>query len=234
MTRLRDLAVVLGEYSAETVYGLLHPEWRRSGTALDEDALPLPGDDLVPHANWRATRAVTVTAPPERVWPWLLQMGYGRGGWYSDMPWWKDPAGHTGRLSSASILLPEHQHLAVGDLLLDGANCDADTGAWTVVAVVPEQSIVLFSRRTMSGREIRDGRPLPRSFFSCSWAFVLRPDGEGGTRLLVRTCAEYRPPWMVSLVAVVRWGDTVMQRAMLLGVQRRVETVHPSLEQATS
>ena len=43
---------------------------------------------------------------------------YGRGGWYADMPWWKDPSGHTGRLSSAWALLPQHQHLPAGDVLL--------------------------------------------------------------------------------------------------------------------
>jgi hypothetical protein len=231
---IRDLAVVLGEYAAETLYGLGHVEWRRSGATEREETAPLPGDGLLPDANWTATRALIVAAPPAAVWPWLLQLGYGRGGWYSDMPWWRDPAGHSGRLSSAWALLPRYQHLAVGDVLLDGAGCDADTGAWTVAELLREQSLVLFSRRTMSGREIRDGQPLPRSFLSCSWAFVLRPDGEGGTRLLVRTRAQYRPPWMVRLVAVVRRGDTVMQRAMLLGIQRRAEALSERMAEVAS
>jgi hypothetical protein len=215
--------VVLGEYAAESIYGLTHPEWRRSGATTGEAREALPGDEYVDSPDWAATRAVTITAPPPRVWPWLLQLGYGRAGWYSDMPWWKDPGGHTGAGSSASQVLPEHQGLAVGDVLLDGAGCDDDTGAWTVVDLVPERALVLLSRRTLSGREIRDGDPLPRSFFTCSWSFVLRPLDGGSSRLLVRSRARYEPPWMVRLLAVLRQGDTVMQRAMLLGIKRRVE-----------
>jgi len=135
--RLRDLAVVLGEYTAETLYGLAHPEWRRSGATSREEAEALPGDGRVPRPTWAATRAVTIDAPPEHVWPWLLQMGYGRGGWYSDMPWWKDPAGHTCTRSSAAAILAQHQDLHEGDVLLDGPNCDAATGAWRVVASTP-------------------------------------------------------------------------------------------------
>jgi proline iminopeptidase len=214
---------VLGEYAAEAVYGLAHPEWRRSGALGAESTEVLPGDDLVVTPNWTATRAVTIGVPPSRVWPWLLQLGYGRGGWYSDMPWWKDPDGHTGARSSAATVLPRYQDLAVGDVLLDGAGCDEDTGAWTVVRLDPERALVLYSRRTLSGRELREGQRLPSSSFACSWSFVLRSTGDRATRLLVRTRLEYRPAWMVRLLAILRQGDTVMQRAMLLGIKRRAE-----------
>lgn len=128
----RDAAVVLAEYAAESVYGLLHPDWRRSGAPQNEAREGLPGDDLVREPNWSATRALTVEATPERVWPWLVQMGYGRGGWYGDLPWWKDPAGHAGPASSAWELLPDTPPIAVGDVLLDGPNCDETKGGWRV------------------------------------------------------------------------------------------------------
>ena len=222
----RDVAVVLGEYAAEAAYGLVHPEWRRSGATAEETTGPLPGDELVAEPDWTATRAVTVAVSPAEVWPWLLQLGYGRGGWYSDMPWWTDAAGHVGARSSATTVLAEHQDLAVGDVLLDGVGCDDDHGAWAVVHLLPGRALVLYSRRTLGGRELRDGQPLPRSYFACSWSFVLRPDGPDTTRLLVRTRAAYQPPWMVRLLAVLRQGDTVMQRAMLLGIARRAEAAH--------
>lgn len=91
----RDAAVVLAEYAAESVYGLLHPDWRRSGAPANEAREGLPGDDLVREPNWSATRALTVEATPERVWPWLVQMGYGRGGWYGD-PRGRTPPGMLG------------------------------------------------------------------------------------------------------------------------------------------
>ena len=110
-----------------------------------------------------------------------------------------------------------------GDVLLDGPNCDAGTGAWRVVALDPPRSLVLYSRRTLSGREVLPGQARPRSYFACSWAFILRPSGADGTRLIVRTRIDYHPAWVVRVVAVIRSGDTVMQRAMLTGIKRRAE-----------
>ncbi|WP_052436707.1 hypothetical protein [Georgenia sp. SUBG003] len=182
--QVRDGAVVLAEYAVETVYAAGHPEWRRSGATAEEESRELVGDDLVPAPNWSVTRAETVRAAPEEVWPWLAQMGYGRGGWYSDFPWWKDPAGHRGRRSAAERVLPEHQHLRPGEVLLDGPNCSAEVGSWWVRDVVPAAE---------------------------------------GVRLLVRTRVRYHPGWVVRLAVVLRAGDTVMQRAMLLGIRRRAE-----------
>lgn len=220
---MRDAAVVLAEYTAESVYGLLHPAWRRSGATESEARETLPGDDLVPDPNWYATRAITIDACPADVWPWLTQMGYGRGGWYGDLPWWKDPAGRTGPASSAWQLIPGARQIAVGDVLLDGPNCDETTGAWRVVEVDVGRSLVLFSARTISGREVITDRPYPPSWFACSWAFVLRRMDDRRCRLVMRTRVHYRPAWMVRVAAVLRTGDTVMQRAVLIGLKRRVE-----------
>ncbi|GAA1634367.1 hypothetical protein [Georgenia ruanii] len=231
VARARDGVVVLGEYALETAYAATHPEWRRSGATAEEEARALPGDDLVRRPNWSTTRAVTITAPPGQVWPWLAQMGYGRGGWYSDFPWWQDPAGHRGRRSAATRLLPEHQRLAVGDVLLDGARCSEEIGSWWVRAVAPDRHLVLFSSRTLTGREVRFLPARPRSYFDCSWAFALAPAGEA-VRLLLRTRVRYHPAWMLRLAVVLRTGDTVMQRAMLLGIKRRAESAragHSSL-----
>ena len=78
---------------------------------------------------------------------------------------------------------------------------------------------LLYSRRTLSGREVLPGQARPRSYFACSWAFILRPSEADGTRLIVRTRIDYHPAWVVHVVAVIRSGDTVMQRAMLTGHQ---------------
>jgi hypothetical protein len=140
----------MGEYAAEAKYGRAPAGVARSGATSDEATRPLPGDDLVPVPNWQATRAVTIAAPPSQVWPWLVQAGDGCGGWYGDLPWWKDPAGHTGASASAVTLLPQYQHVAPGEILLDGPNCDRATGAWTVVEVREAAALVLFCRPTLS------------------------------------------------------------------------------------
>jgi hypothetical protein len=115
----------------------------------------------------------------------------------------------------------------VGDVLLDGPNCSDRVGAWRVRAVEPGHLLVLYTWRTLlSGREVATLTRQPRAHFACSWAFVLVPGG-GATRLLVRSRVRMQPSWLVTLARVIRAGDTVMQRAMLAGIKRRVEQRSP-------
>jgi hypothetical protein len=111
MRRLRDGLLVAAEYTAEALYGLVRPEWRRSGATEEEACRQLPGDDLVAAANYVVTRAESIGAAPEQVWPWLVQMGYRRGGFYGDFPWWRDQDRHREARSSAAAVHPEFQHL---------------------------------------------------------------------------------------------------------------------------
>jgi hypothetical protein len=118
----------------------------------------------------------------------------------------------------------ELQHLEVGEVLLDGANCDATHGAWTVRAIEPGRSLVLFSSRTLDGREVdAHATAKPRLFFDGSWAFMLVPNGELATRLLVRSRLRMVPGWALHGAGFLILGDMVMQRAMLAGIKRRVE-----------
>jgi hypothetical protein len=223
LRRARPAALVLGEYVANGVYGLGHRSLLRCSATASERHRRLPGDDLLADPDWQATRAETIHAPAKAVWPWLVQLGYGRGGYYGDLPWWKGEQGR-GVAASADRVLPELQHLDVGDVLLDGANCDATRGAWTVSCIEPERSLVLFSSRMLDGREVDPhARPKPRGFFACSWAFVLVPEGEQVTRLLVRSRIRMVPAWALHGAGFLMLGDTVMQRAMLRGIKQRVE-----------
>jgi hypothetical protein len=109
--RIRDALLVVGEYTAEALYGLVHSEWRRTGATDEEAHRRLPGDELIPQPNWAVTRAQTINAGTSEVWPWIVQMGYGRGGFYGDFPWWRDPDRHLGTRSSAHAILAQYQHL---------------------------------------------------------------------------------------------------------------------------
>jgi uncharacterized protein YndB with AHSA1/START domain len=133
--------------------------------SLQERLEPMPGDDLVADAVVCATHAICVRAPPERVWPWLAQMGARRAGWYSHD--WIDNGG----APSAEEILPDLQRLAVGDVLA-GTPVSAD--GFLVVHVAPPRRLVLVW-------------PAPDGGCNASWAFVLRASPQGdGTRLLVR------------------------------------------------
>jgi hypothetical protein len=109
----RGLATgMLGAVAVLVSYRLLVRPWQHRWGATDEEVRrPMPGDDLIPGAA-STTRAITVAAPPEQVWRWLVQLGYGRGGWYSYD--WIDNDGRP----SADRVLPELQRLRVGDQIL--------------------------------------------------------------------------------------------------------------------
>jgi len=94
------------------VFTQVYRPWQRTWGATDEEVRrAMAGDDLVRDPTFSATRAVTIEAPPEEIWPWLVQMGYGRAGFYS----W-DALDNAG-VPSAGRVVPEYQDLREGDLL---------------------------------------------------------------------------------------------------------------------
>jgi hypothetical protein len=102
----------LGVVAVLGAYRLWIQPWQHRWGATDEEVRrPMPGDDLIPDAS-STTRAITIAAPAEQVWPWLVQLGYGRAGWYSYD--WIDNDGRP----SADRILPELQDLRVGDQIL--------------------------------------------------------------------------------------------------------------------
>lgn len=193
------LVVLLAGYVA------IRPRLNDWGATKSERDRPLPGDDLVPDPNYQTTRAVTVDAPPGAVWPWLVQIGDGRGGLYSydrldvlfgvlDRP-------------SATEIVPEWQHLGAGDTISLG---QGEGDGLVVEAVEPERALVTVSEAFTDG--------------VLTWVFVLDPLADGRTRLLTRNRA--RIEWSLrtlATIAVVEPLAFLMTRKMLLGIKRRAE-----------
>ena len=97
------------------LYLLAIRPWHLRWGATDEELLrPMPGDDLCESPQLDSTRAISIYATPEQIWPWLVQMGRGRAGWYS-----YDFIDNRGR-RSADCILPEFQHLRVDDYIPTG------------------------------------------------------------------------------------------------------------------
>jgi hypothetical protein len=172
-----------------------------------ERTRPLPGDELLPNAVTSPTHAISIRRAPHEVWPWLVQMGAGRAGWYSyDFI-------DNGRRPSARRIVPELQHAELGGIF---PAMPGITDGFTVLQVDPGRSLVL--------GWLPPGRPAPMT----TWAFVLEDAGAGSTRLIVRARggADYRPPfglprWTTN--TLVRWGHGIMQRKQLLGIAERAE-----------
>jgi hypothetical protein len=187
---------------AALAYALAYRPWQlRWGATADEVAAELPGDELLPHAVWEATRAVDIEARPEDVWPWLVQMGaHPRAGWYSYD--WAD----NGRIPSASEIRPELQELAVGDVLPMTAG---STSGFTVEAIDPGRALVLRSQD-------EDG--------TVTATFVLKPVGAGTSRLVHRVRFRVRPtPRGVAFAVMMDVSDFIMSRRTLLGIRDRAQ-----------
>ena len=124
----------------------IRPWYLRWGATDEEVTMAMPGDDLVPNTD-PATRAIGIAAQPEDVWPWLVQLGFGKAGWYSYD--WIDNDGHP----SAEEVIPEYQTLRVGDQILTMPEM-----GFTVTAVDPDRS-----HRQHAGRWVDQLVPRPLS-----------------------------------------------------------------------
>jgi hypothetical protein len=174
--------------AAPAVYALwLRPRMLGWAATPDEIARAYPGDEFVADPDGGATMATTFPAPPERVWPWLVQMGGDRGGWYA---WdWLD----NNREPSADRIVPEWQNLEVGSHLYRAPK--GPTNWFTVVALEPNRTLVLRSSYGLLTGQSFDPRsgPLPRAYVDGIWGFHLRPAPGGGTRLVARSRSRSRP-----------------------------------------
>ena len=186
---------------------LLARRWQLRWGATDQElAEPLPGDELIARPGLTATRALTVRAPADRVWPWIAQLGQARGGFYS-YDFLENLAGCG--IHSADRVVPDWQDVRAGDKV--GLHPEV---ALDVAAVDPGRSLVLRSA-------VPDGSAPPP--FSFTWAFALRPGPDGATRLIVRERYAYTRPWARLIVEPVEAVDFVMTQKMLRGIRSRAE-----------
>jgi hypothetical protein len=191
----------------------LHELGRRWGATDDEVRGPMTGDDIVPHAKGQTTHAITIDAAVEDVWPWLVQMGYHRAGWYT-YPWVDRYLWHIEN-PSASQIVPQLQDLSVGDVVPDG---EPGTAFYRVAVLDPPRALVLHSTSHVP-------QPLRgRMAVDWTWAYELRQVDATTTRLVLRVRATF-DPWWVRLIydGMIVPSDFVMARSMLRGIARRVE-----------
>ncbi|HVV84424.1 MAG TPA: hypothetical protein VHE35_15255 [Kofleriaceae bacterium] len=216
----RAATSAVGTYGAYVGYGLLHPALRQP-LAGDEADEPLAGDELVPAPDSSKTFAIDIDVAPEAVWPYLVQMGFGRAGWYG---WY--PLENGGR-GSADAIVDDWQGLEIGDLIPDGPRAGEGFGVWRVVELTPPRTMVLYSRRAaVTGRELAHDATVDEPAVECSWAFVVEPT-VAGCRLIVRVRVRFLAVGGGLLGRLTRRffdiGDTVMEHTMLAGIKRRAE-----------
>ena len=197
---LRDVLADVPRFLTAPLVRRRHLRW---GATAEEVASPVLGDGWLTHPDYVSTRAVTIDAPPERVWPWLAQVGRGRAGFYSD------DLLDNGAVPSAQHIVPALQRLEIGQ--------------WVPMAerITPRTAFRVAAVR--APRELLWRKP------DSTWAWTLTPTEEGGTRLVTRIRAAHDRrtigAWLSSLI-LLEVGDFPMQRRMLLHLRERAEDPH--------
>ena len=183
----------LGTVAVLGAYRLWIQPWQHRWGATDEEVgRAMPGDDLIPGAA-STTRAITIAAPPEQVWPWLVQLGYGRAGWYSYD--WIDNDGKP----SADRIVPELQQLQIGDQIL----MLPDTGP-RVREVEPNRYFVAGDQE------------------AGVWCLALYPTASG-CRLVSRWQVDWPLTLETAFWLLSDPGAFIMERKMLQSIRSRAE-----------
>ena len=218
MSKSRSSATILSFFiaifAAITTYILVvRPRHLRWGATDEEMDRKLPGDELIPNPRLRATHAVSVETSPNKIWPWLVQLGQGRGGFYS-YERLENLAGC--QIHNADSILPEHQDLKVGDQVRIGPQ---GYPAFDVAGIEPNSWLILRGD-IPPGVEPKTGIWV--------WSFFLAPGKDHTTRLILRTRLNYESGFGSTLMWRV-FVDPIsfnMEREMLKGIKRRVEYTH--------
>jgi hypothetical protein len=201
LDQVGDVLHDLPAFLTAPLYRKWHLRW---GATPEEITETLPGDEFFPHAQYRSTRAITIDAPPEAVWPWLVQVGCRRAGFYSN-----DLLDNLGHPSARSIV-PQLQHLEIGQWVpMSPSATPTDVTAFKI-------------------HSFADNRWLLWTKPDSTWVWRLTRTEDGGTRLITRIHAVYdwrHPLSAIASVFLMEFGDFAMLRRMLRGIKERAETL---------
>ena len=209
--QIGDVVQDLPRFLTAPIYRRWHLRW---GATPDETGAAMPGDALYPHAQFQATRAITIAAAPHQVWPWLVQVGCLRAGWYSN-----DLLDNLGR-PSATTVVPDLQHLEVGQ--------------WVPMSPKPPPT----ERTALKVDSFEVDEWMLWTKPDSTWVWQLTPTADNGTRLVTRIHAVYdwrHPVTAIAGVILMEFGDFAMMRRILLGIKARAESLarQPQPQDAT-
>jgi len=197
----------------------------RRGTTDAEIRRSLPGDELVPDPKCGYTQAITIKASVAEVWPWLVQIGYKRAGWYTH-DFLHRLVGIAGCVDdercSAKRIIPELQDLKIGDVVEI-----APEMGYVVTDIEPERVLIMQTRLDIdTWQAAASGEPLPEKYLSSSWVWFFEEIDEKTTRLIVRVRSDYSPGMLSTIGSRIanEVGRLLMQPKTLRVLKQRAET----------
>jgi hypothetical protein len=176
-----------------------HLKW---GATTKEVKLCLPGDEIVRKPDFNATRGISISAPPEEIWKWIIQIGSRRAGWYSID--WMDNAG----IKSSYEILPDFQRIEIGQFI--PFTPDQKNGLW--VKEFKEYEYILWSDKENKA----------------SWLWYLYTNEDNKTRLITRLRTKYawKSIWIIYYL-IYDFGDIIMMKKCMNGIKKRAEKARP-------
>jgi len=191
---------------------------RKWGSTEEELARELPGDELIKDVKGWYNHAITIKAAPADVWPWVMQLGQNKGGFYS-YELLENVVGS--KIHNTDRIVPEFQDTAVGDAVM----MTPKAAPYIVVTVDPDRAFILRLRVNLENNETIDAaEPLPEKYQDGSWLFFIEETAEGTTRMITRS----RNIWNQSKTNTFFYGlfgilSMVMDRKLLKGIRRCAE-----------
>jgi len=216
--RIAGMILAVGVVAILAATFLVWPWMLTWGATTEEVSMALSGDELVPAISYQSTKAVTIHAAPEQIYPWLLQLGVDRGGMYSYV-WIENLLGL--HVTNINEIRPELQNVQVGNFLpFVPADFPAQPGPGLyVMSMTANESFLLCF--AVEGESVD---PCP-----ATWQFVLFPQGDGTTRLVLRNRITAGESWQnTTFGRVFMYPTFLMQRKMLLGFKERAEMLAAS------
>lgn len=196
---------------------LLRPWARTWGAGKQEAAKRWPGDAFLPAPAMESTRAVTIAAPADKIWAWILQLGQDRAGFYS-YSWLENLLG--ANIHNLDYVVPEFQRRAVGDTVWMAPEEKFEGQGRMIVALLePERAMILVSPSDWDS--IRTGGKAQESV----WSFILDPVDADSTRLVMRSRSGPKATWRAKLIDYLFWEPAhfVMERKMMLTIKENAE-----------
>jgi hypothetical protein len=208
LAALEGAGLIVGHLIATPFIGRRRLRWGTVGTEATDS---LPGDELVPEPKWVYTLGISIDVAPEDIWPWIAQIGQGRGGFYT----YQTLENLVGcNIANTTEVLPQYQHPTVGDDIY----LHPTASKMRIEVVDPPHALVLLGSPSEMGLEEGGGRS--------TWQFIVAPSPDGGSRLLTRGRYDYAADWK-SRLAFGRFPleaiSFVMSRKMMLEIKRLAE-----------